>query len=251
MRGFNKALDTVAIITNQEPKQIVKNEARLLLQRAQTGFTPPQNAKQGRAKIAKDVYGTRQTGGLFVLYNPTIAQKTEKGQFVKLWASKDRAFMVKRGNFWPDATNAKMREWHRSRYSDKGKRVSVNYPRSFQGNGFTDLNRPAVQRNTLERYIRFVSRRVGRLKAGWNAALKAVGGKIQGMAKKHTDIEGRYGLVINKLNQPNNAEITIGNQAPTISSWRKSWQSLINSRARDMVKRAEFMVKKAKRKAKL
>ncbi len=246
MREFNKSLDRVAVITGKEPKEVVKNEARLILVTAQTGFTPPKTPAQGRAKIAADIYGKRKSGGLFQVYNPTIAQQTSKGQFVKLWATKDRAYMVKRGMFWPDANNARMREWHASRYAS-GNRIRIKYPNSFQGNGFTDLNRPAVQRSALDRYVRFMQRRIGRLKAGWNIALKAAGGKIQGMAKRHTDIERRYGLVVDKLLERNNPSITIGNQAPTISSWRKSWQTLINSRAKNMVKRAQFITRKAKK----
>jgi hypothetical protein len=89
--------------------------------------------------------------------------------------------------------------------------------------------------------------RVGRLKAGWNKSLRAVGGKIQGWAARHGQAEADYGLVVNQLGRKDFPSITVGNAGPSITRWRKEWQVLLNTRARDMVKRAEFLVRKARK----
>lgn len=249
-RKFNVALDRVAVLLRTEPRIIVKEQARLLLQRAQTGFTPPKTLAQGRAKIAGDIYGS-SNGGLFQVYSPKIVENPIVGHHVTLWSSKKtkRAYIVKKMMYWPSATVEKMREWHKSRYTnDPNNRIKLRYPRDFNGAQFTDLNRPAVDRESLVRYVKMMQRRVGRLKAGWNESLKAVGGKIQGWAARHSEAERDYGLLLNDLGRKDYPSITVGNQAPTITRWRKEWQTLLDTRARDMVRRAEFLLRKARKK---
>lgn len=249
-RKFNASLDRVAVLLRTEPRIIVKEQAKLLLQRAQTGFTPPKTLAQGRAKIASDIYGSRE-GGLFQVYAPKLVENPVEGNHVTLWASKKekRAYIVKRVMYWPSASVEKMREWHKSRYAnDPNNRIKLRYPRDFNGKNFTDLNRPAVERGALDRYVKMMQKRVGRLKAGWNESLKAVGGKIQGWAARHGQAERDYGLLLNNLGHKDFPSITVGNQAPTITRWRKEWQTLLDTRARDMVKRAEFLLRKARKK---
>lgn len=248
-RKFNAALDKVAVTLRKDAPDVIRQEARLLLQRAQTGFTPPKTLAQGRAKIRADIYGSKR-GGLFQIYSPAIAKATTHSQFVRLFANRSthKAYLVKLGMFWPSATTDQMETWHKSRLYLSGGRIKVKYPQAHAGKNFVDLNRPAVTRQALEKFITSVQKRVGRLKAGWNLALLAVGGKIQPWAARHKDVEFDYGLVLNGLGNTDYPSITIGNQAPTISRWRKEWQVLLDSRARDMVKRAEFLLKKAKKK---
>jgi hypothetical protein len=249
-RKFNKALDTVAIVTRKGAPAVVKEQARLLLQRAQTGFTPPETLAEGRAKIAKDIYGKRDNSGLFQVFKPELIENPIEGNFVTLFASKDtkRAYGVKRVMFWPGATMGKMREWHRSRYkTGSDGRIKVKSPAPWIASRFVDFNKPAVEKPVLDRYVRMMQSRVGRLKAGWNKALKAVGGKIPKWVAKHQEVESNYGICINELLKKDFPSITIGNQAPTIGRWRTSWESLLNSRANDMVKRANHLLKKAKK----
>lgn len=248
-RKFNADLDKVAILLRKEAPVVVRDQARLLLVRAQVGFTPPKNKKAGVAAIASDLLGGNGTWGILSTIKDYMLPPKETPSAFRLWASAKtrRAYGVEKPHYQPKATVPQIRAWHKSNIKSGKRRIFLKDLRPRDDGRFVYLDRLMVDQNAFQRYMAFMAKRVGRLKSGWNKALLSVGGKIQSFAKRH-DVEQEYGLVVNRLNKQDYPSITVGNQAPTITRWRKEWQTLLDTRARDMVKRAQFLLKKAKRK---
>lgn len=256
-RKFNAALDRVAILLKKEAPVVVKEQAKLLVERAQTGFTPPKSKYMGVNAIKQDIFGGRRIGtlqksrGIFLkLGQKWINEAQQNGGTVKLWANKKgEVYGVEKTDFQPNASVQQMRAVHK-RFYGKGKqiRVSTAGARDRHIGRWRFMDRMAVSDEAASRYLDFMAKRVGSLKAGWNKALKMVGGRIQSMAKRHQEKEMLWGIAFGSLEHPTFPSVTVGNQAPSITRWRNEWQTLLDTRARDMVKRAQFLLKKAKRK---
>jgi len=255
-RGFNKALDRVATVLKKDAPSVVKDQARLLLQRAQVDFTPPKTKAQGVNAIKQDLFGGRRIGtlqksrGVFLkVGSKWINEAVQQGTTVKMWANKKgEVYGVEKTQYKPNASVGEMRDAHLKAYG-KGSRIRISTAgaRDRIIGRWRFMDRMVVGEESAARYLDFMAKRVGGLKSGWNRALKAVGGKIQSFAKKHPDKESRYGLLEDRLKQADYPSITVGNAVPSIMRWKKEWQTLLDTRARDMVKRAEFLLRKARK----
>jgi hypothetical protein len=259
-KEFSKSLNKVMDMLKVGGPKVIKEQAVLVLVRAQKGFTPPKNKKAGVTKIRSDISSSdssqpaRASGPFFVIQpwmTPTTQLDGKYGNrnYVTLYGTrKGNALGVKQPEYRPNASVSEMRARHKSRYK-VGARIGVSRMRTMRVSGnFWDLQQMAVEERAMKRYMAFMGKRVGALKGGWNSALNGLGASHQIPAwVKKAQSSAVKGIFKNRLKVPFFPSVTIGNQSPSIGRFRVDWQTILDTRARDMVRRAKYLVRKAKK----
>lgn len=151
--------------------EVIRTQMRLFLQAA-VRITPPKTARQGKDAIARD---------LVRAVEPITEDAFESESIRKIIRERDKAaFAAVLSNIRP--------EWE-----------LVDFDQSLHTGARNRRNRVTRQtrRSTLDvkqwkSYLKEVQSRVGRMKAAWLPALRAVGGTVPGWISRHASPSGHY-----------------------------------------------------------
>lgn len=214
-------------------------QARLLAERCQT-LTPPRSSKQGRDAVARDILG---------IFKP-LQQSTWRDKSIrKIIRTDDRpAWAALSANFSKDTG---LRNTTAISFAPALHQRMRNR-RGFIGRGARKTGAVTLgpEARRVKAYLRETQKRVGWAKAGWNLAIRRLGGVV---AAAWIASKGDAGGTVTIDSSSSNPAIFVGNR----TSWagargneaRRIVRTAIASRARDMQNYLERMMRLAVQKA--
>lgn len=209
---WKRELDEFERRTGLDRAWVLRNSFRMLVNDL-VRFTYPKNLKQGKNRVSKDLRKifvpiTDQMKLLEgeVIGDQAVAFKTKTGA----------VYGVDRDLFRPGASTEMMRP-HHQRYRRKDGRVTSARGGSEQGRNTLNIGRwkfvdkMHVPERTFRKYEREVWGHIGRLKAGWLAAVVKFGGKAGEFVRRHSL---REGSATDALDQRGNGYLEAVNRVP-------------------------------------
>lgn len=166
---WRAAVASVARQTGQTTNQLLRDIMRLWSEDL-VRVTPPTGARQGKDRVRKDIFRLLSPHDDFDSESVRVTFRKRTGADFELG---DTGLTVA-----PGANAGRLRELHEANRDKRGhvfRRVARRY---------------IVRGATLRKYVRDRQEKVGRLKAGWAAAVAATGGKLRGFVAAYV---GRFG----------------------------------------------------------
>lgn len=211
---------------------ILKGESRLLAQTLMRD-TPPQNLKQGRTAVKRDLgnlfrapIGTGKImgpgldilarGEEYVSAPPAILARGSKGktpmeylqEYIRAGDIAKIGTMFRRMNIIGQPRSMSQAEMHTHHKAHRNRRGRVT---QVPASGIL------MPLKGLGKYIAYNLGRVGRMKSGWAPAVIALGGKVASWVKRHVASQPP-GYVLDMMASENNPSVTIVNNADGIET---------------------------------
>lgn len=211
---------------------VLKGESRLLAQTLMRD-TPPQNLKQGRTAVRRDLgnlfrapIGSKKIVGAgldllargeeFTSAPPQILARGSKGKtpmeylqdYIKAGDIVKIGHMFRRMNIIGHPRNMSQMDMHAHHKSHRNRRGRVPQVPSI------GILMPL---KGLGKYIAYNLGRVGRMKSGWAPAILSLGGKVPSWVRRHVG-NNPPGSVINNMASVDSPSVTITNNAEGIET---------------------------------
>tara|TARA_B100001250_G_scaffold409962_1_gene435401 strand:+ start:1153 stop:2049 length:897 start_codon:yes stop_codon:yes gene_type:complete len=279
---FMRALRKFSEVTRKSSTKVLKDVAKLVVRDAMS-LTPPNHKdfvrandkgnipwkkqkEMGENAIIYDLLGTRASnkehGGVFrVRKKQTFARAKElqktlgkdmAGMQHAIWATKEgKVYGVEKNLYQPDASIGTMRK-HHYKYRGANGRVSRGGREDVTIGRHVFIDKMFVTPQKMNAYMKYLKKRIGQAKAGWNAAAQRLKtSKIPKWVKMHGTSGGSVRVDLNNYIHPT---ITIQNKVgyaqkhgAAIGIVRKA----LKSQTKNLMVRIEAAMKHAARKAKL
>ena len=222
--------------------------------------------KIGEKAIIYDLLGTRannkEHGGVFRVRKKTTFTKAKQlqktlgkemaGMQHAIWATKEgKVYGVERNLYQPDASIATMRK-HHNKYRGTNGRVSRGGREDLTIGRHVFIDKMFVAPAKMKAYLKYLNKRIGQAKAGWNAAANRLKtSKIPKWVKSHGTSGGSVRIDINNFIHPT---ITIENRVTYAQKHGASIgivRKALKSQTKNLLVRIEAAMKHAAKKAKL
>lgn len=186
---FSKQLLQLAQVAKKDVNEILKQQSRLFV-RDCIRKTPPASMAQGRAAIRKDLFGGANGDAVrravFMVAADWMPQGERTSDVLLFTNKKTGAVVTDKIHFMPNATIKQMQRIHYAAKSPKTGRISQRFTvHAKRGPRYRSIQQAVVKRAAANRYLAHVSRHVGRLKAGWWPAARALGGTAPAWVRRH------------------------------------------------------------------
>lgn len=182
---WKRELDEFERRTGLDRQWVLRDQFRMLINDL-VRFTPPKNQKQGRGAVERDLLK------LFVPLTDSMTISTVNlggSALTRIEDTSDGSVHgVEKSLYRPSASIPAMRAYH-SRYRNRRGNVSRSRQIRQQGN-WTMVDKMHVSQRAFNAYRKEVWGHIGRLKAGWLAAVYRFGGKAGKFVTRHGTTEG-------------------------------------------------------------
>jgi hypothetical protein len=281
IKPFLKAINEFRTASRKKTGWVLKSVAKLVVRDAMS-LTPPNSAKSVRAKegkvawavhkkmgenaIIKDLLGKKTDaghhGGVFRVRKAATfnrAMKVEKelgrdmaGMGHAFWATKDgRVFGVEKNLYQPKASVSMMKK-HHNKYRNKRGRVSRAGREDIQIGRHVFIDKMFVQSGSFNAYMKYLKGRIGKGKAGWNAASNALKVPyVPKWIKNHGPSGGSVKIAINKPIFPTIKIVNAIQHIQAHGAKNRVVAKALKSQTHNLKLRTEKAIKEAARKAKL
>lgn len=222
--AFGARLEKWARTAGLEMPDAIRTQTRLLLKQV-ISFTPPQSLAQGRAAVARDITRSMTPIDLNDFPNERMRDRVNKLAAERNVQSLQALFRnTKTWKAWKVEQFApQLHKFARDRRGrvQRSKRVFV--PETFTS------GRANSSRNQWAAYVKHMQAAVGRLKAAWGPAYKAVGGTLPSWVGRHQEVSG---AVIDNLRDATRPSITFRNYATGVGQLERPFRAAFNARFR-------------------
>ena len=280
IKEFLTAINKFRTASRKKTGSVLKEVGKLVVRDAMS-LTPPNSSssavvkkgkpawavhkKMGEGAIANDLLGEKgddgMHGGVFRVRKASEFNKAKKwqeklgsdmaGMQHSFWATKDgRVFGVEKNLYQPDASISTMKK-HHQKYRNKNGRVSQAGRKDVQIGRHVFMDKMFVQSGRFSAYMKYMKKRIGRGKAGWNAAANKLKVGRPKWIKQHGSSGGSVRIAINKPIYPT---IMVSNEISYMQKHgarSRIMQKAIKSQTNNLKKRTEAAIAHAARKSKL
>ncbi|SVD98913.1 uncharacterized protein METZ01_LOCUS451767, partial [marine metagenome] len=216
--------------------------------------------KMGEGAIVNDVLGDVH-GGVFRVRKKSVFKKAEKwqerlgkdmaGMMHSFWTTKDgRVFGVEKNLYQPDASISTMKK-HHNKYRGTNGRVSSAGRKDLVIGRHVFMDKMFVSPGRFKAYMKYLKKRIGKGKGGWNAAATALKVGRPKWIKQHGSSGGRVRV---SINHPIHPTIRVTNEIRYMQKHgirNRIMQKAIKSQTNNLRKRTEAAIAHAARKSKL
>ena len=276
IKPFLKAINEFRTASRKKTGTVLKQVGKLVVRDAMS-LTPPNSTKSafvkkgkpawavhkkmGEGAIVNDLLGKEDRGGVFRVRKSATFAKARKwqeqlgkdmaGMQHSFWATKDgRVFGVEKNLYQPDASTGTMKK-HHQKYRGEDGRVSRAGRKDLVIGRHVFMDKMFVTPSRFNAYMKYLKKRIGRGKGGWNAAATALKLGRPKWIKQHGSSGGRVRV---SINHPIHPTIMVANSLSYMQKHgvkNKIMQRAVRSQTRNLRKRAEAAIKYAARKSKL
>lgn len=204
---------------------VIKTQMRLFLQAAMR-ITPPKTQKQGRDAVARDLKRA---------VSPITADDFESESIKRIIRAKDKAAFA-------GALSSIRPNWELVDFDP----ALHTHARDRRNRVRKQQKRATLDVRAWKDYLKVLQGRVGRMKAAWLPALRAVGGNAPGWISKHESPSGHYD---NNLNSPFTPSFTATNSAKGIRNHKQIIGAALRARVRAMTSDLRRRLKEAAQKS--
>jgi hypothetical protein len=204
MKAITEALMQNAKATRVSASDVLRLEMGSIARSMQT-YTPPHVKGASSETGDKELGWKRVEKDIRKILKETVASKEEwitlknlGTQAYKFTSANGAVYAIDEDHYWPSPSNSKLQE-HHNKHRRKDGRVTEARGGSERGRNSMDIGRwkgvawVHTKPSVVQRYIKFKQKSVGKLKAGWNAAIKEFQGKRPAAwVARHKDSPG-YG----------------------------------------------------------
>jgi len=217
--------------------------------------------KMGEGAIVNDLLGKEDRGGVFRVRKSATFAKARKwqeqlgkdmaGMQHSFWATKDgRVFGVEHNLYQPGASIGTMKK-HHQKYRGTDGRVSSAGRKDLVIGRHVFMDKMFLTSGRFNAYMKFMKKRIGRGKGGWNAAANALKLGRPKWIKQHGSSGGSVRVSINHPIHPTIMETNSLSYIQKHGVKNKNMQRAVRSQTRNLRKRAEAAIKYAAKKSKL
>ena len=273
---FLKAINEFRKASRKKTGSVLKQVGKLVVRDAMS-LTPPNTSgtglvkegkpawavhkKAGEGAIVNDLLGKGGRGGIFRVRKQATFNKAAKwqeklgkdmaGMAHSMWATKDgRVFGVESDMYQPDASLSTMIHHHK-KYRGANGRVSRAGREDLRIGRWVFLDKMFVTPGRFKAYMKYLKKRVGKGKGGWNRAANALKTARPKWIKQHGTRGGRVKV---SVDHPIFPTIMVSNE---ISYMQKHgykngiMRKAINSQTSNLKQRTKDAIEFAARKSKL
>ena len=276
-KEFLKAINDFRTASRKKTGSVLKQVGKLVVRDAMS-LTPPnakataladekgkiQWAKQkkiGENAIVGDLLGKNGKGGVFRVRKMSTFKKAEKWQQTlgkdmagmqhAIWATKDgRVFGVEHNLYQPDASISTMRA-HHNKYRNSRGRVSQAGREDLQIGRHVFLDKMFITKQRFNAYMKYLKKRIGKGKGGWNKAATALKTPRPKWIKGHGTRGGRVRV---SVDHPIFPSVMVSNEISYMQKHgarNRIMQSAIKSQTENLRRRTQQAIEAAARKAKM
>jgi len=256
---FNAQVQEYYRLNLKGTQDVLKTQARLFLAQA-LKFTPPKTKPQGANAIRQDLFGGRKLnkggdkslGVFFVMYHETQHQldyqvkSFSSKDVIKLWTTKDKKVIgVEKHLYRPHASIAEMYAVHQRSRSRATGRVSTAGSLDHTRGRWSFIDRMVVGKDSADRYLKHIVKRVGLMKAGWVPAILRLGGSVPKWVQDHAgNAPGKYN---EHFTDPNHIGLEIINHAAGARKMEHFIRQAMEVRISSMKKDIDSLLGRTKR----